>query len=45
MQLVGILFENTFMCQIVWVEFDWNKFKCDDVSYGFLQKILTIFTL
>lgn len=45
MQLVGILFENTFMRQIIWAEFEWNKFKCDDVSYGVLQKILTTFTL
>lgn len=45
MQLVGILFENTFMCQTIWAEFEWNEFKCDGVSCGVLQKILTTFTL
>lgn len=45
MQLVGMLFENTFRCQTILAEFEWNKFKFDGVSCGALQKILTTFTL
>lgn len=45
MQLVGILFENALMCQIILAEFERNKFKFDGVSCGALQKILTTFTL
>lgn len=45
MQLVGILFENTFMCQTIGAEFEWNEFKCDGVPCGVLKKILNTFTL